>query len=81
MALGARLVRPLAAFSQNSSDDRAKHRLPLTDSHYKRVRSYIEEEPVPEYRWASDAAYEAFHDMKYGIRIHWGLYSVAGFTK
>ena len=25
------------------------------------------------------AAYEAFRDMKYGIRIHWGLYSVAGF--
>ena len=41
----------------------------------------MEETPVPEYRWASEAAYEAFQDMKFGIRIHWGLYSVAGFTK
>ncbi len=81
MVLGSRLLRPFAAFSQNSASVRAKHRLPLTDSHYKRVRSYIEDEPVPEYRWASDAAYEAFQDMKYGIRIHWGLYSVAGFTR
>jgi alpha-L-fucosidase len=45
------------------------------------VRSYIEDEPIPEYQWASDAAYEAFRDMKYGVRIHWGLYSVAGFTR
>jgi alpha-L-fucosidase len=81
MVLGSRLVRPLTAFSQDSASDRAKHRLPLTDSHYKRVRSYIEDEPVPEYQWASDAAYEAFQDMKYGVRIHWGLYSIAGFTR
>jgi len=80
MVLGSSLVRPFAAFSEGSPNDRAKHRLPLTDSHYKRVRSYVEDEPVPEYRWASDAAYEAFQDMKYGVRIHWGLYSVAGFT-
>ncbi len=58
----------------------SEHRLPVTDSHYERVKSYIEEEPVRGYRWASEAAYEAFRDMKYGIRIHWGIYSVAGFT-
>ena len=81
MVLGSRLVRPLTAFSQDSASDRANHRLSVTDSHYKRVRSYIEDEPVPEYRWASDATYEAFQDMKYGIRIHWGLYSVAGFMR
>ena len=56
------------------------HRLPSSDPHYQRFESYIEEVPVPEYRWAAEAAYEAFRDMKYGIRIHWGLYSVAGFT-
>jgi hypothetical protein len=32
--------------------------------------------PVPEYRYASEAAYERFNDLKYGIRIHWGLYSL-----
>ena len=56
------------------------HHLPLTDPHYRRVKSYIEEVPVEGYHWASPAAYEAFNDMKYGVRIHWGLYSVAGFT-
>jgi alpha-L-fucosidase len=79
-ALASRLVTPVSAFSPAPSVDPAKHRLPLTDSHYQRVRSYIEDEPVPEYRWAPDAAYEAFRDMKYGVRIHWGIYSVAGFT-
>ena len=33
--------------------------------------------PVPEYHHASPAAYEAFQDLKYGIRIHWGIYTVA----
>ena len=39
------------------------HRLPENDSHYRRVRDYVEEAPVPEYRWASEQAYEAFRDM------------------
>jgi hypothetical protein len=69
------------AFSQAlERGSSARHRLPLTDSHYQRVHSYIEDEPIPEYRWASETAYESFRDMKYGVRIHWGLYSVAGFT-
>src|SRR3954465_8447925 len=29
----------------------------------------------PDYRHASDAAYAQFRSMKYGVRIHWGLYS------
>ena len=32
---------------------------------------------MPEYRHASAAAYEAFKDLKYGIRIHWGIYTLA----
>ena len=31
--------------------------------------------PDPDYRHASAAAYDAFRAMKYGVRIHWGLYS------
>ena len=57
------------------------HHLPETDRHYRRVKSYIEETPIPEYRWAPSAAYEAFRDMKFGVRIHWGIYSVAGYDK
>src|SRR4051812_21788583 len=29
-----------------------------------------------DYRHASAAAYAAFRQMKYGVRIHWGLYSM-----
>jgi alpha-L-fucosidase len=52
------------------------HRLPKTDQNYLRSTSYVEDDPLPEYRWAPDEAYEAFQDMKYGIRVHWGLYSI-----
>jgi len=37
---------------------------------------YVEDVPVPEYRWASARAYEALRDMKFGVRIHWGIYSI-----
>lgn len=36
-----------------------------------------QEAPVVEYQHASPAAYEAFQDLKYGIRIHWGIYTLA----
>jgi alpha-L-fucosidase len=38
--------------------------------------SYIESEPIPEYHCASASAYEAFRDMKFGARVHWGIYSI-----
>ncbi len=53
-------------------------RLPATDVHYKRVCDYIEETPVPAYQHAPQDAREAFRDVKFAIRIHWGLYSVWG---
>src|SRR4051794_28200992 len=37
---------------------------------------YVETDPDPDYRHASEAAYRAFRDIKYGVRIHWGLYSM-----
>lgn len=52
------------------------HRLPTTDGHYKRTCGYVEDDPIPEYSWASEKAYEEFLDMKFGIRLHWGLYSI-----
>jgi alpha-L-fucosidase len=57
---------------------RVNHHLPTGDTHYRHVQSYVEEIPVPEYRWASDTAYERFRDMKYGVRLHWGPYSILG---
>jgi alpha-L-fucosidase len=32
----------------------------------------------PAYRHASPAAYERWRDLKYGLRIHWGYYSLLG---
>jgi alpha-L-fucosidase len=54
----------------------SKRRFPARE--YDRVGRYVEDNPVPGYRWASDRAYEQFRDMKYGVRIHWGLYSIWG---
>jgi alpha-L-fucosidase len=79
LLFASRLVEPFPGFA--SSTTSFEHHLPLTDPHYRCVKSYVEDTPVAEYQWASEAAYEAFHDMKYGIRVHWGLYSLAGFAK
>jgi alpha-L-fucosidase len=38
--------------------------------------AYVESTPIAEYHPASTHAYEAFQDMKFGIRIHWGIYSI-----
>src|SRR5208282_1747928 len=37
---------------------------------------YIEKTPIAGYRSAPASAYEAFQDMKFGVRIHWGIYSI-----
>src|SRR5690349_4436548 len=66
----------LAMSRLQASDGVPSHRLPVNDNHYKRVKDYVEDTPVPEYHWASSQAYDAFHDMKYGVRIHWGIYSI-----
>jgi alpha-L-fucosidase len=43
------------------------------------VREYVTE-PGPDYHHASQAALEAFRDIKYGVRIHWGLYSLRSWS-
>ena len=53
-------------------------RLPLSDSHYKATEGYVEDVPIAGYHHASPAAMEAFRDLKYGVRIHWGIYSILG---
>lgn len=63
----------LAAKSKIS---RFSHRLPKSDTHYKVTSGYVEDNPVAEYTWAPDKAYEDFMDMKFGIRLHWGIYSI-----
>jgi len=53
-------------------------RLPKTDHHYRMVSNFVEEVPDSDYVHASEEAYEAFRDMKYGVRIHFGIYSIGG---
>jgi len=50
-------------------------RIPETDAHYNDA-PYADSIPDPDYPHASAAAYEAFNDMKFGVRIHWGIYSI-----
>lgn len=61
---------------QYGPPSRFSHRLPKSDGHYLRTCGYVEEAPVREYTWAPDSAYEDFLDMKFGIRVHWGIYSI-----
>ena len=53
-------------------------RAPANDTHIREVRSYVETDPVPQYQHASPQAYEAFRDLKFGIRVHWGVYAIWG---
>jgi alpha-L-fucosidase len=49
---------------------------PLDNHDYQQVQAYIEAEPEAGYQNAPARARAAFLDMKYGVRIHWGLYSL-----
>jgi alpha-L-fucosidase len=57
---------------------RSRHYIAKSDKQYNATSGFIEEDAVPGYTWASEKAYEAFQDMKYGVRIHWGIYSLYG---
>jgi alpha-L-fucosidase len=48
---------------------------PDDEVHIQQVKSYIEYDPDPDYQHAPQASRESFQDIKYGVRIHWGLYS------
>ena len=63
----------LASSTRLRPDSLPQHHFP---EKLLRRTSYIEEIPVPEYRNAPRSAYEAFRDMKFGVRIHWGIYSI-----
>ncbi|MFT3705574.1 MAG: alpha-L-fucosidase [Agriterribacter sp.] len=51
-------------------------RLPVTDWHYRMVKHFVEDKPDSDYYHASEDAYEAYRDIKFAVRIHWGLYSI-----
>jgi alpha-L-fucosidase len=49
---------------------------PNNEGDIQQVKAFIENDPDPDYQNAPEGAREAFMDMKYGVRIHWGLYSL-----
>lgn len=63
----------LASSTRLGADSLPQHHLPENEL---RSTPYIEEISVPEYQHAPQSAYEAFRDMKFGVRIHWGIYSI-----
>ena len=68
---------PWPAWAQESEPP-FEHRLPATDADYQRSKNYVEDIPIHQYHCASDAAVEDFKDIKFGLRIHWGIYSNFG---
>src|SRR5664279_1844676 len=66
-----------ASFGQKTVST-GNYKVPASDYEYSRTKSWIEEDIDTRYQHASSAAIEAFRDIKYGVRIHWGLYSING---
>ncbi len=75
-SISAAIAGTLAAAAGAAARDPI--RAPASDGVTKEVKSYVELDPLPGYEHASEAAYEAFHDLKYGVRIHWSVYSIDG---
>lgn len=50
--------------------------LPTTDGHYNRTKYYVEDIVDNDYMHASKGAHDSFRDIKFAVRIHWGIYSV-----
>ncbi len=50
--------------------------LPKNDSHYLKVKDWVEDDIEAGYQHPSTATIEAFRDIKFGVRIHWGVYSI-----
>ena len=68
-------------FAADTRPEREFHnfvKLPRSDGHWRQVQSYVEATPHPDYSQASEAAREAFRDLKFGVRIHWGVYAKLG---
>jgi len=69
-------LAPSGKNAQSKYSNTYSHRLPASDGHYQRTCGYVEDTPVSNYSWAPDSAYEDFQDIKFGIRLHWGIYSL-----
>src|SRR5215469_863174 len=74
--LGSGLAASVAAVSRYPLTGKipsVAHGFPVSELEHD---PYIERQPIADYHSAPASAYEAFNDMKFGIRIHWGIYSI-----
>lgn len=69
-------VAALATSSAHPELARTPAQAPVPRATPSNMDDFIEDPPVSEYRWALPSAYEDFQDMKFGVRIHWGIYSI-----
>ncbi len=51
-------------------------RFPKKNWDYKITKFYVGKDPNHAWRHGSIAVYEKFHDVKFSVRIHWGIYSI-----
>lgn len=71
------VFREMLRDAEKTAEDRARNiNLPVGDYHFKAVANYVEKEPDPDYLHASAEAHERFRDIKFAVRIHWGIYSI-----
>src|SRR5215469_10300564 len=74
--LGSGLAASVAAVSRYPLTGKipsVAHGFPVSELEHD---PYIERQPIADYHSAPASSYEAFRDMKFGIRIHWGIYSI-----
>ena len=71
------ILSPVPSWSQGSGQS-INYTLPKSEDHYKCVKDYVEDKTDTDYHHPSASAIEAFRDIKFGVRIHWGLYSIEG---
>jgi alpha-L-fucosidase len=58
------------------SEERIVSYIPKADHHYRVISDYIEEIPDDDFIKAPREAIEAFNDIKFAVRIHFGIYSI-----
>jgi alpha-L-fucosidase len=73
LLLGAAIAA--ASLGLRADDAAAREQTLRFPEDIRKNAPFAEIDPDADYRHASPAAYEAFRQMKYGVRIHWGLYS------
>ena len=66
----------VAATSACPTFAQGPERIPQFPASRLKDEPYVENTPIPGYHWAPESAHEAFRDMKFGARIHWGIYSI-----